>query len=74
MAVERFHRRGATDPEDPWHSQVRAIVAGEGGDDMLQRNYAALESLLESLPDAIRINSVEGDVERTYRALLQAVE
>jgi hypothetical protein len=53
---------------------VRAIVAGEGGDDMLQRNYAALESLLESLPDAIRINSVEGDVERTYRALLQAVE
>ncbi len=73
-AVERFHRRGATDPEDPWHSQVRAIVADEGGDAVLQRNYAALQALLEGRPDAIRIDSVDGEVERTYRALLQAVD
>jgi predicted kinase len=72
-AVARFHRRGATDPEDPWHSQVRAIVADEGGDDVLNRSHAALEKLLDGRPDAIRINSVDGDVEQTYRALLQAV-
>jgi predicted kinase len=73
-AVERFYRRGATDPDDPWHSQVRAIVADEGGDDVLQRNHAALETLLEGRPDAILINSVDGDVEQTYRALLEAVD
>jgi predicted kinase len=73
-AVERFHRRGATDPEDPWHSQVRAIVADEGGDDALQRSCAVLEALLEGRPGAIRIDSVDGDVEQTYRTLLQAVD
>lgn len=73
-AVARFHRRGATDPEDPWHSQVRVIVADAGGDDLLQRNCAALEALIEGRPDVIRIDSVEGDVEQTYRALLQAVD
>jgi predicted kinase len=73
-AVERFHRRGATGPEDPWHSQVRAIVADEGGDEVLQRNYAALEALLEGRPNAIRIDSVDSEVEQTYRALLQTVD
>lgn len=72
-AVERFHRRGATDPEDSWHSHVRAIVADEGGDQVLHRHYAALERLLEGRPDAIWINSVEGKVEQTYCALLRAV-
>lgn len=72
-AVERFHRRGATDPEDPWHSQVRAIVAEDGGDDVLRRNYVALEALLENRPDVIRIDTVHGNVDQAYRALLQAV-
>ena len=73
-SVERFHRRGEADPEDPWHSQVRAIVANEGGDDVLQRSHAALEQLLEGRPAALRINSVDGQVDQTYRALLQAVD
>ena len=72
-AVERFHRRGATDPEDPWHSQVRAIVADEGGDEVLRRSHAAPEQLLDGRPDAIRINSVDSEMEGTYRAVLQAV-
>lgn len=73
-AVERFHRRGETDPEDPWHSQVRAIVADEGGDAVLHRSHAALDMLLEGRPAAVRINSVDGQVDQTYRALLQAVD
>jgi predicted kinase len=73
-AVQRFHRRGGPDPEDPWHSQVRAIVADEGGDDVLRRAHAALEELLAGWPDAIRIHSVDGQAEQTYRALLQAVD
>jgi predicted kinase len=73
-SVQRFHRRGATDPEDAWHSHVRAIVADEGGDDALRRCHAALEELLAGRPDAIRINSMDGETEQTYRELLQAVD
>jgi len=72
--VERFHRRGATDPEDPWHSQVQALVADEGGDDVLLSSHAALEQLLKGRPDALRINSVDGEVEETYRTLLRALD
>lgn len=73
-AVERFHRRGSTDPDDPWHSQVRAIVADQGGDAMLRRHHATLEKLLEGRPHSIRIDSVDGNVEQTYRALLHALD
>ena len=45
--VERFARRGATGDPDPWHDQVRAIVAAEGGDAVLVRYHEALEHLLQ---------------------------
>ena len=69
-SVARFHRRGRSEPEDPWHEHVRTIVAAEGGDALLAGNHAALERILAVRPDAVMVTSVEGEVDQTYRALL----
>lgn len=71
--VARFHRRGASDAEDPWHDQVRAIVAASGGDEVLIRYHTALERLLIERPNAIVIASVEGQVAKTYCSLLESL-
>ena len=67
-SVARFHRRGATDPDDLWHDQVRAIVAANGGDAELTRCHAALERLVVERPDAVVIESAADDVKGTYTA------
>lgn len=72
-AVARFARRGADGPTDPWHDQVRAIVAAEGGDASLARTHARLLRLLELRPAVVTVPSVEGDVDGTYRRLLVSV-
>ena len=69
-AVARFNRRGASTPDDPWHQQVQAIVAANGGDDELTRCHRALERLVTERPDAVVVPSVEGDVTATYERLL----
>jgi predicted kinase len=69
-AIARFHRRGATGPADPWHDEVRAIVAAHGGDTALASCHAALEEVLSARPGAVRITSVEGAEDDTYRALI----
>jgi hypothetical protein len=69
-SVARFHRRGQSEPEDPWHEHVRTIVAAEGGDTLLADNHAALERILAVRPDAVMVTSVEGQIEQTYSALL----
>ena len=73
-SVARFHRRGAAEPEDPWHDRVRAIVAAAGGDEELRRCHAAFEGLLPERPDAVVITSVEGDVDQTYCSLLKSLD
>lgn len=70
VAVARFSRRGASTPDDPWHSQVRAIVAADGGDEELMRCHAALTGLLAERPGAQVVPSVEGEAEATYERLL----
>lgn len=72
-AVARFHRRGADGTSDPWHAQVRAIVADTGGDDLLARYHRALTLVVETRPGARVVASVEGDPEGTYRALLASL-
>jgi predicted kinase len=72
--VARFHRRGASEAEDPWHDQVRAIVVAQGGDDMLAECHAALERLLLQRAGAVVILSTEGAVEHTYRTLLESLD
>lgn len=64
-SVARFHRR---DGADPWHDQVRAIVADQGGDDVLRDYDRRLREL-----DAVVVTSVEGDPDATYRALLASL-
>lgn len=71
--VARFHRRGASETEDPWHDQVRAIVAASGGDNVLTRCHAAIERLLPQRPNAVVIVSAEGAVEETYRSLMESL-
>ncbi len=70
-SLARFHRRGGD--QDPWHDQVRRIVAEQGGDDVLAWYHAALADLALHRPDTVVVPSVEGDVEATYAAVLAAV-
>ena len=72
-SVVRFHRRGESQADDPWHDQVRAIVASEGGDEMLTQCHAALERLRRQRPNAVLITSADGAVNETYAALLQSL-
>ncbi len=73
LSVARFHRRGESEPENPWHHQVRTIVATEGGDAVLARYHAALERLLTERPDAVLVASSEGAIEETYRWLIESL-
>jgi predicted kinase len=72
-SVERFHRRGQSEPGDPWHDHVRTIVAAEGGDAMLANQHAALDRLLVERPDAVVVDSVEGEIEQTYRSFIETL-
>jgi len=74
-AVARFHARGAggTDAVDPWHEQVRRIVADEGGDAVLVQYHRRLREVLTARPDAVEVVSLDGGIEATYRAVLAAV-
>lgn len=71
-AVARFHRRGQSEA-DPWHDRVRAIVAAEGGDRLLVDYHAGLERLRAARPDAVAVWSHEGEVDATYRALVDSL-
>jgi chloramphenicol 3-O-phosphotransferase len=72
-AIARFDRRGGAEPVPGWHDQVRAIVAAEGGAALLGRFYDALEELLAQRPDALVVRSVEGAVDETYQAVVDAL-
>jgi predicted kinase len=67
-SVARFTRRGSGSA-DPWHDQVRSIVAANGGEAELRRCHAGLEKLLLSRPSAVVIASVEGSADETYESL-----
>lgn len=77
-AISRFHARGAGsagggDAVDPWHAQVRRIVADEGGDAVLAHYHRRLRDVLALRPDTIEVPSIDGDPDATYRAVLTAV-
>jgi predicted kinase len=71
-AIARFHRRGGGDA-DPWHERVRAIVESEGGDAVLARFYQALQDLAADRPRTTVIRSVDGAIDATYDAVLDAL-
>lgn len=72
-AVARFCRRGVSGLRDPWHDQVRTIVASQGGDQALVRYHAALVRLLEQRPRAVVIPSIEGAADATYQRLVASL-
>jgi len=72
-SVARFHRRGRLEPEEPWHEHVRSVVAAEGGDEVLAAYDVALERLLTERSDAVMVDSREGEIEATYRSLLETL-
>lgn len=67
---ERFRRRTG---DDPWHEEVRRLVAEAGGDALLDDYEQRLASLVASRPSAVVIESVEGDEDGTYAALVEAL-
>jgi predicted kinase len=73
QSVSRFNRRGEVDTDNPWHAQVQAIVASQGGDDALRRRHHALQSLAEERPNLVVVRSADGDVETTYQRLLDSL-
>lgn len=72
-SVVRFARRGESGAHDPWHDQVRAIVAANGGDAALADYHAALEDLVRERPKAVVIKSTEGAVDDTFQSLLDSL-
>ena len=67
---ERFRRRTG---DDPWHEEVRRLVEEHGGDELLSGYVRRLASLVEARPSSLVIDSVEGDEDGTYEALLAAL-
>ena len=72
-SVSRFNSRADASPADPWHGQVQAIVAAQGGDETLRQRHEALEALVGRRPDAVVIRSSDREVETTYNRLVASV-
>jgi predicted kinase len=72
-AVARFYRRGDGE-SDAWHGQVRAIVGANGGESALGDYHDGLLALRALRPGAVVVNSVEGRIDDTYRAVLEALD
>ena len=70
-SVGRFARR---DGDDPWHEHVRALVAARDGDDGLRALHRRLLEVLAQLPEAVVVDSVEGEPDATYARLVAAVD
>lgn len=67
----RFRRRAGS---DPWHDEVRRIVDAEGGDRVVEGFASRLHALAARDPGVLVVDSVEGDEDRTYAALVRVVQ
>lgn len=72
-AVQRFSRRGAGQPDDPWHNQVRQIISAQGGESALREWYDAVAKAMDNRADALNVRSVEDDIDGTYERLIEAL-
>ena len=70
-SVGRFARR---DGDDPWHEHVRALVAARDGDNGLRALHRRLLEVLAQRPEAVVVDSVEGEPDATYARLVAAVD
>lgn len=67
---DRFGRRSG---DDPWHAEVRRLVAEAGGDAVLDDYARRLTELVTLRPATLVVASVEGDEDGTYAALVAAL-
>lgn len=67
---DRFRRRTGA---DPWHDEVRRLVDDQGGDALLRDYERRLLELCGARPSTLLVESVEGDEDRTYAALVEAL-
>ena len=71
-AVRRFADRGTGDA-DPWHDQVKGIVAALGGEPALASMHDRLVEVVAARPQAIVVQSVAGAVDDTYAQVCAAL-
>jgi predicted kinase len=69
-SVRRFAERSGA---DPWHKQVKAIVAAGGGERVLRESHRQVREVVASRPEVRVVASVDGDEDATYAALLDVV-
>jgi predicted kinase/RimJ/RimL family protein N-acetyltransferase len=70
-SVDRFARR---DGDDPWHRHVLDLVADRDGDDGLRALHRRLLAVLAQRPEAVVVDSVEGEVDTTYERLVAVLD
>ncbi len=68
--ADRFRRRAG---DDPWHAEVQRLVDEAGGDGVIAGYAQRLDDLVASRPEIIVVESVEGDEDGTYDALVAAL-
>lgn len=69
-SVRRFTERSGS---DPWHEQVKQVVAAAGGEALLRESYRRVLDVIASRPEARVVPSLAGDEDATYAALLEAL-
>lgn len=69
-SVRRFAERAGA---DPWHEQVKQVVAASGGERLLRESHRKVRDVVASRPEVRVVASVDGDEDATYAGLLDAV-
>ncbi|GAA3633496.1 hypothetical protein GCM10022223_59790 [Kineosporia mesophila] len=72
-AVARFARRTQA-PQTQEHRDAAALQARSGGADELRTMYARLLAVVGTRPATRTVVTVDGEITRTYRRLLSAVD
>lgn len=69
-SVRRFTER---DGADPWHGQVKQVVAAAGGEALLRDSHRRVLAVIAARPEARVVTSLDGDEDATYAAVLEAL-
>ena len=70
-SVRRFTERTGL---DPWHEQVKQVVAAAGGERLLRESHRSVVDVIASRPEVRVVASKDGDEDATYAALLDALQ
>lgn len=71
-AVRRFTRR-SRNPEDATHHDAAALQQRHGGDSAVATMYQAMLDTIEQRPNTRLVETVDGELDATYRRLLDRI-